>query len=208
MINDFSISDGELIYMLNQRSSCSLERLMAYYRRLIWKRSHEALAQGDVDSAGLDDFFQEGSLGFYESLYGYRSDLNVGLAFYIDMCVNSSIKTFLRKHRTISYRLIDSRCSLDLYISEDDNLTLLDTIPSTEFNNCPVNMAVYNEINQMRESYVATLPKVQQSIYRYHEKGFTYKEIGAFVELTDKDVDNTIQKIRRRVKRMYQIEIQ
>lgn len=203
MINDFSISDGELIYMLNQRSSCSLERLLAYYDRLIWKRSHEALAHGDITTVDVEDLYQEGLIGFYQALYGFRPDLNVGLAYYLDLCINSSIKTAVRKLRTISYRLIDSRCSLDIYISEDENITLLDTIQTDHFQSCPMNMAVYEEINDLRLAYVQTLPEHQQYIFELHETGYSYKEIARSVCLTDKDVDNTIQKIRRKTKSLY-----
>lgn len=192
--------------MLNQRSACSLERLFGFYERLIWKRSHEALASGDVTTLDVEDLYQEGILGFYEALYGFRPDLNVGLAYYLDLCVKSSIKTAIRKHRTISYRLIDSRTSLDLHISEDDNLTLLDTISSDSFQDCPANMAIYHEIDTIRCNYILTLPQVQQDIFKYHEEGYSYKEIGQLVDLTDKDVDNTIQKIRRKVKSLYVVD--
>ena len=203
MINDFSISDAELLYMLNQRSACSLELIMGYYRRLVWKRAHEAMSDRSLEGVDVDDFFQEGSIGFYQSLYGFRIDKNVGLAFYINLCVGSSIKTHLRKFRTISYRLINSKNSLDLHISEDDSLTLMDTIACDQFNSCPANMATYEEINTIRMQYVASLPVLQQNIFEHHEMGFSYKEIADQLDISAKDVDNTIQKIRRRVKADY-----
>lgn len=203
MINDFSISDNELIYMFLQGSQCSLDRLLGYYEKLIWKRSHEALAYGDIESADVEDFFQEGVIGFYQALYGFRPDLEVGLAFYIDMCVKSSIKTFQRKHRTKSYRMISSRNSLDLHIAEDESMTLLDTIACNEFSNCPQNMAVYHEISEIRNRFVSSLPKCQQKVFKLHEEGYTYKEIAQLVGLSDKDVDNIVQKIRRYVKKEY-----
>lgn len=204
MINDFSISDAELIYMLHQKSECSLNILIGYYRRLIWKRAHEAMADHSLEGVEVEDFFQDGFIGFYQALYAFRPDMDVGLAYYIDLCVGSAIKTSLRKYRTMSYRMINSKNSLDLYISEDESLTLMDTISSDEFNNCPANMAIYEEVNQCRMDFVLTLPQIQQDTFEFHELGFSYKEIGDMLGISAKDVDNTIQKIRRKVKSVYQ----
>lgn len=189
--------------MFHQKSSDSFDILFGYYRKLIWKRSHQALASGDIDTADVEDFFQEGAIGFYQALYSFRPELNVGLAYYIDLCVNSSIKTYQRKYRTMSYRLINSKNSLDLYISEDHNMTLLDTIPCTDFNNCPANMALYHEVNETRLEYVSGLSCDEQDIFEMHEEGYSYKEIADTVGVSTKDVDNTIQKIRRNIKNKY-----
>lgn len=205
MINDFSISDAELIYMMAQNSSCAWEILLSYYHRLIWKRSHEALSQGDILSTDVEDLFQEGCIGFYQSLYMYRPELGVGLAYYINLCVNSSIKGFIRKHRTLSYRLINSSNSLDLQVSEDWNISVIDTIPNEAFINCPQNMALHAEIVDVRNKYLMTLPQVQQDTFKWYQEGYSYKEIAQMLSITEKDVDNTVQKIRRKMRNLFYI---
>ncbi len=200
MLNDFSIGDAELIYMMCQMSECSFKKLMSFYNRLLWKRSHEAMNSQSFDGVSVDDFYQEGAHGFYQSLYGFRIDRLVGLAFYISMCVGSGIKTTLRKCRTQSYRLINSKNSLDIFVSEDENISLLDTLSDSRFSVDPANMAWISEVKKVCEVYLMSLSDLENDVYQLHEAGFSYKEIADIHNISSKDVDNTLQKIRRKVK--------
>ena len=198
--NDFSITDAELLYMVRQNSMDSLDRISGYFHRLIWARSHDFYNSQNPDGTQMEDFFQEGYLSFKESLYSFREEKQVGLAFYIDLCVSSGIKTALRRCRSESYNLLNSKYSLDVGISEGSNLSFIDTMASSRYSDDPSKMAIYNEALIISDEYINQLKVHEQQIHRLHIQGYAYKEIAERLQVGTKDVDNTVQKIRRNLR--------
>ena len=198
--NDFSITDAEFLYMIRQNSLEALDRLSGHFHRLIWARSHEFYNAQNPDGTNMEDFFQEGFLSFKESLYSFREEKQVGLAFYINLCVSSGIKTALRRCRSESYNLLNSKYSLDIGISESSNLSFMDTMASSRYSDNPRKMAIYIEALLVSDEYINQLKVHEQQIHRLHIQGYAYKEIAERLQVGTKDVDNTVQKIRRNLR--------
>lgn len=198
--NDFSITDAEFLYMVRQNSLDSLDLISGYFHRLIWARSHDFYNSQNPDGIQMEDFFQEGYVSFKESLYSFREEKQVGLAFYINLCVSSGIKTALRRCRSGSYSLLNSKYSLDVGIAEGANLSFIDTMASSRYSDDPSKMAIYNETMLISDAYINQLKIYEQQIHRLHIQGYSYKDIAQRLEVGTKDVDNTVQKIRRNLR--------
>ncbi len=200
MYNDFSISDAELIYMFHQGCCDTFDLLLKYYNRLLWKRSHASHQQGSMDSVELEDFYQVASISFYESLYSFRPEVKVGLAHFVDICIKSGLGNMTRKCRTFSYQLLSSKHSLDNYLNLENTITFHDVLYEDDIRNDPADMAIYEEVVEYRSQFVGSLKSVEQDIFYSHLEGFSYKEIADLHNVESKDVDNVVQKVRRRLK--------
>ena len=57
----------------------------------------------------------------------------------------------------------------------------------------------WKEAQKQEEAILRTCSELEQKIFRYHRYGYRYDEIAAILHTTKKKVDNTIQKIRKKL---------
>lgn len=190
------IGDYEYLYMIRQHNNDAMEIVFGKFKNLLWRRAHDFMAQQHPQGVTVEDMFQEAAVGFVEAIYAYREDMNVGFAYFINICVESSIRTALRKCRSRSYTQLDNRLSLDMVISEDGALFLSDVIEDKNIRNDPHFMMQYFEGQVIQSQTLATISDTEQYIYTLKEDGFTYHEISILTRKSTKFIDNTLQKIR------------
>lgn len=193
------ISDFEYLYMIRQNSEDALDVVMGKFKRLLWKRAYELYTQQKPIGIGIEDLFQEGFLGFYDAIYTFKEIKDVGFAYYVNLCVVSTMRTALRRCRSQSYKLLDSKWSLDLFVSEDKSVYLADMIESPDIMTNPVIVAHYQDARRIEDEVLQTISEKERIIYTMREEGFGYREIADQFNITPKNVDNIIQKVRRRL---------
>lgn len=192
-------NDYEHLYMIRQRDNDAIEHMYERYHRLIWKRSHDFCKRYVLAGAVVEDLHQEGAISFIDALYSYDEALNVGLAYYVQICVESAIKSALRKLRSKSYGLLDTSLSLDMAITEDRSLFLYDVIADTKFQRDPLRMSHYYEALRIQQRVFKMLTDDEIRIYTLRENGYSYKDIAYALKLTEKKIDNILQKVKRKL---------
>lgn len=192
MYNDF-----EYLYMIRTQDRDALEFMFEKFNKLVWKRAHMFFVQRKPIGISVDDLYQEGLISLNAALYSYDESINVGLAYYIQLCVESSMKSLIRKSRGKSYGLLNTEYSLDMTISEDNALFLHDVVADRSFNNDPLKMSEYLEAKKIENKVLLKSDDVEVKIYKMRESGYSYQEISKVVNLSEKKVDNKLQKIKR-----------
>lgn len=201
--NDFSISDAEYLYMIRQMNQGAMERVNNHYVRLLWRRSHDMYNAQRPEGISVDDLYQEAYIGFKEALYAFNENRQVGLAYYLNLCVVSSIQTALRKCRSGNFTVLNPRYSLDIPIGDNEGVSRIDLVQSGQFSHDPRKMALYTEVKEASDDYLDTLKEHEQKVYRLHESGHSYAVIASEVDISSKDVDNIIQKVRRNLRLIF-----
>ncbi len=201
--NDYSISDYEYLYMIMQGDHDSMTCLCDLYTRLLWKLSHTGFNQENPAGVGVEDVYQEASIGFREAIFSYDVSRLVGMAHFINHCVGNTVKSTIRKLRSGNHRMVNPRYSLDIPIGENDSLTRIDFIQSNSFSDCPRKMALYMEVRERSNGYLESLKIQEQKVHALREEGFSYSSIAEELKISNKDVDNIVQKIRRNLKDLF-----
>ncbi len=191
------LTDFEYLYMLRQGCNCAQDEMMLKYNAMLWKLSHIQFHSYKPDGVQVNDLYQEAKIGLLEALYTYRESKVVGLAHYVKICVQSHIGDSLRKCSTKSYRLLDTRLSLDMDIADDGSLTFMDLVEcgNLEFN--PHYQASKQEQINILKGRLSVLSPLENEVYHLWNKGYSYKEIAAKTSFNVKKIDNVIQKIKR-----------
>ena len=202
-----SPSDYELLYLIHQNDEDSLALLLKRYHTTIWGIVHSACPSPVPQGVDKDDCYQEGCLGLLDAVNAYRDDKNSSFAAFARVCIERQVRCYLRKTRSHSYRILSKAQSLDAPIFEDDDdLTLMDVVSVENHSMDPVYSThvlwAQDQIPLIKEG----LPDDQWKIYHMHALGYSYKEIASSCELREKDVDNTIQKIRRKIRSLFDTE--
>lgn len=187
----------ESVYMIRQNSECAYETISTSYQPLMWKTSYDNYFAQKPIGIQVKDLVQEAHLGLTEAVYSYRESKEVRLPYYVRICVESHVLSFLRRCRGLSYQLLDTNYSLDMLVSEDQKLSLADTIATKYKDHNPRYMSMLEEARKELHKAIIDISKNERDILHHWLEGFTYKEIALIVGCEAKDVDNTLQKIKR-----------
>lgn len=191
------IGDFEYLYMIRKNNDEALKEMLERYNRLVWSRAHRHFNIYNPDGISVQDLYQEGRMALYESFFSYEEERKVGLAYYIDLCITSKIKTELRRCRGYSYKMLDTSYSLDMSISEDHSLNLgdLSACTRTEYN--PQKMSHYQDALKIAGGVLSQLSELEIEICTLRYQGFSYSETALLTNVSAKKVDNVIQKVRK-----------
>lgn len=193
-------NDFELLYMIRQKDDDALSYIIYKFNRLLWKRTIDYFSKQKPQGISQMDLIQEGYVGLYESLFGYKEALEVGFAYYINICVESHIKTALRKCRGMSYKLLDTGYSLDMQVADDKTLCLHEVVEDQTFMNNPSVWAINEEVNTEIDNVLNKLKPIERKVYHLKQNGYSYREISNMTQYTTKEIDNLLQKIKRLIR--------
>lgn len=196
-------SDYELLILIRSQDSESLDKLLKRYKLIIWKIVH-TVCQFKPIGFDKDDLFQEGMLGLLDAIDAYRDDKNCSFATFASLCIERQIRSFLRKTRSHSYRLLSDAKSLDatLMVNEEDlALNELITIDIKEFN--PEYMSMVAWVSDQVPILQKGVSDWQWKLYHMHQLGYSYKELSLEFAISEKQVDNTLQKIKHKINGLF-----
>lgn len=185
--------------MLRQDCGVSFELIARKFENLAWKVSHDSMYIQQPEGLQVIDLYQEAMLGLIEALHTFRIDRDTGFAHYVKICVVSHVNTRLRKCRSASYLLIDTSVSLDMPVTEDGGVCLMDVVTDYSTQYDPVYQAMIEEGREVLSGIVDSISCHEKQIYELWKVGYSYQEIAHSLEVSVKDVDNKLQKIKRLV---------
>ena len=138
-------------------------------------------------------------MGFVQAIECYREDKKVSFQSFLKLCVERECRTLMRKHRGLSFSLISCSLSLDMTISEDENLYLIDTIACKNPDFDPQWQFRYKESKRELVEKLKQMPLLDVKVISYRLQGYSYAEIAQLCDVTPKAVDNALQRVKKKL---------
>ena len=131
-----------------------------------------------------DDFVQEGMIGFLKAVKTYDFSRGVPFEAYAFKCMQNSINTAAGI----------SRVEIPVGMSSE--------IPeTTDTDEDPLKLILDGEhFNEVLSACETTLSDVEKTVVFFRAGGMAYEEIGKRLNMTEKSVDNALQRARRKLK--------
>ena len=196
------VNEYELLYMYRQDKERGSHLIVEQYRRLIWSIVFKF--QGAMHQMGIskDDLFQEGMLGLLEALECYREDLNVPFTNFACLCAERQMRSLIRKYSGQNFGIIHNSISLDQSLVSDDSMVVMDTIANSDVYGDPVWMFNYNFRLEQAQAQIREFSDFERSVLNYRMRGMSYNDIAEACCVSYKKVDNTLQKLKRKLVRL------
>ena len=154
-----------------------------------------------ITKLGLDesDLYQEGLLGLMRAIKYYDKDKCVLFYTYATICIDSMIKTSIRRASTQKNEILNSSFSLDSLLDEESGLDYYDLIQDNSAN---PESTIANEQEQSAEvnALKKNLTEFESSVLDLKLIGFTNEEIALILSKEKKSIENTISRIRIKYK--------
>ena len=195
------LTDEELIERIRGGDTLAEEFLYGKYRKIIRAKSRSYFLVG----ADYDDLVQEGMIGLYNAVREYTPVRNVSFHAYADLCITRQILTAIKNATRKKHSPLNSYISFSQPISDGNETekTLADILESSSSED-PEKALLGRETLEMLSYDMQHLlsPLERKTLTRYL-RGLSYQQIGDEIGRSRKCVDNTIQRIKKKLEPRY-----
>lgn len=193
-MNYKDFTDEELIEKLRAGDAEIADYIMEKYKPLVRKKTNAMYLIGGE----TEDLIQEGMIGLFKAVRDYDPDKTASFFSFADLCISRQIYSALEASNRKKHNPLNNYISFSN--QQESNDVNLEEIISSQ-NLSPEQMMIEKEHKQefftrLEEKLSATEKKV---LYLYLE-GDSYTQIADVMDKTPKSIDNTLQRIRGKIK--------
>lgn len=197
-------NDSELLMMMNENSEEAKDLLYDKYKYIvkIYVKKYKKMAY--VLGMEIKDLNQEALVGFSDALISFNEHGKTKLATFISLCVERRIQSSLLKASRKKNIALNEALSLE-HIYSEYNSSLADIISDNNENNPLTKMTRDEHYSILVKDILDSLSSNEKDVLYLMIDGFDYKEIATLLNVDSKSVDNTIQRIKNKVKSIIEI---
>lgn len=201
MKNSFEISDSELISMLPEDEEHIKDVIYEEYGYLIDVILHKYNKQIRILQIDDQDIYCEASYGFSDGINSFIDDKNTSLKTFLSLCIERRVIKYIAKCSTQKSQTLKDALSLDYSVGEN-NTPLIEIISDeNKFNplNNLTSFETYDEIINLAKEH---LSEFEYLVFTYMINEKSYQQIAMALEKTPKQIDNTIQRIKLKMRKL------
>lgn len=193
-------NDNEILSYINEANEEAIELIYEKYKPLINKIATN-LYKKYCKNTGLDisDLTQEGMIGLNSAINHYKENKDVLFYTYAKTCIERKIISSVIAANRQKHKVLNDSISFEIEL--DNNINLEAFFGDTEYN--PENIVISREENDELLSKIENvLTNVELQVLQLKLDGFEYKEIASIIDKDVKAVDNAVQRIRQKIKKI------
>lgn len=184
------LNDETLVEKSRQGDENALDILLQRYKPLV-KSKVKTYYQAGGDP---EDLIQEGMIGLYKAVLGYDSTKRVTFAAFAALCILRQVQTAIKTASRLKHIPLNTSLSLDNETGEQ--------LPAHRDND-PEALFLGREALKHIDDYIKTnLSELEYSVFVLHMDGKSHMEIADALGKSAKSVDNTLQRIRRKIEKI------
>lgn len=194
-------NDYELLSYIGEQNEEAGEILYKKYQPLITATASRMYGQ-IRNKAGIElsDLIQEGMVGLSYAIHNY-DEKNGALFFtYAKTCIERKILSAIIGAHRLKHKILNESISFNVEMDHQEQ-TDIDSFLSDNSMNPEVLLLSSEEEQELQNIIYHLLSDQERQVLELKVGGFTYEEIANLLGLTKKKVDNTVQRIRFKLKK-------
>ena len=193
-------NDYELVSYIHEGNEDANNILIKKYEPLIKKIALRMLPYCKNNGLEVEDLVQEGMIGLNHAIERYQEQENTLFFTYAKTCIERKIISVVLSSNRKKNIVLNQSISYD----DEENklikyLTDSGPLPLEEIINIEVEENLINKFKKY-------LTDFEEQVFELHIAGFKYKEIAELLDKTPKSIDNTIQRIKAKLKKQMKIQ--
>lgn len=191
----YSLNDNELLYMMRTGDSEAHRLLLEKYENYIKMMLEKYVDMPDLVS--MDDLGQECRILLLELSETYRSDQGCRFLTYLVNGIQYRINNMNRVEHRKAKRF--QSISLDMFVSEDSDSTLLDILDSKHAFYQPEYEWRYAESVKKLDQLLRSLSEKEKVVWRLMNEKLSYEEAARIMGVTRKQFDNMRLRLKKKI---------
>ncbi len=192
------MTDENVVGLAQNGNQDATEYMLKKYSPLVKKSIRTLYLIG----ADTEDLSQEGMIGLFKAIQNYESGSNASFYTFAKICVDRQIYSAIKASNRKKHSPLNSYISFYSRNNEEEE-ELIDNLEAGRNSN-PEHVVLDQEnasqIEMLLESH---LSKMEKEILPLYLDGMSYTEIANRLGKTTKSIDNAVQRIRDKVKKLY-----
>ncbi len=192
------MTDEELVALSQKGDESAENEILEKYKDTVVKISRGYFIIGGE----LEDIIQEGMIGLYKAIKNFSKNKNATFKTFAIMCIKHQIQTAIKKANTKKNLPLSNSVSLQSFSekSEEDEFLPVNLIFQVSPDEKIINRENYK---YLVSAIKKTLSKKEFEVLKYYLRGYTYKEIADFLNLNQKSIDNSLSRIKNKLKNIH-----
>lgn len=199
-MNFESLSDEEVAKKYRNGEVEAMDYLLQKYSPLVKKEIRTLYLIG----ADAEDLIQEGMIGLFKAIQSYdiENTQNASFFTYAKRCIDSQIYSAIKSSNRKKHSPLNTYISFYSKTNEG-NTELIENLEASDNSNPEHLILVQENVTFMEDILEEHLSKMEKEVLHLYLEGNSYTDIGTTLGKTPKSIDNAIQRIRDKVKKLY-----
>lgn len=200
MIVDYQeYQDSELFSMICESNEEAKEILYNKYKYVIDVIIKKYIYTAKKLGVEYNDLYQEGLVGFADALNCYDESKNVLLSSFIGLCVERRLQNAVLKAGRLKNKILLESLSLDHEYGEHQ-IPLKEMIQDQKNSDPLQGITKQEELDELLSHIKKNLSKQEYEVYELMIHGLSYQDIALVLNKSLKQVDNTMQRIKNKIR--------
>ncbi len=192
-------SDSELYSMVCEANEDAKDLLYGKYKYIIDIVVKKYIYAARKLGVEYNDLYQEGLVGFADALNCYDEKKNVQLSTFISLCVDRRLQNTILKAGRFKNKILLDSLSLDHEYGEQQ-IPLREMIKDQKNSDPLLGITKQEEFDELYMEIKKELSTQEFEVYELMIHGLRYHDIALVLNKTPKQVDNTIQRIKNKIR--------
>lgn len=187
-------NDYELLEFIYEGNEEANNIIIEKYKPLINSIAGKMIKSCNNNGVDYNDLVQEGYIGLDYALKHFVEERNTIFYTYVKRCIKRKMVSYLISTNRLKHKVLNESISFD----NDDNM--LDKVLTDTLDNPEIILENIEFENELLKNIRKKFTSFEKNVFDLMLAGFEYKEISNILEKEKKAIDNTIQRIRLKVK--------
>ena len=192
-------NEYELLYLVRCRDETALGYLQQKFQPYIYKNFGQLRSLWPKFE--VNEALQVGYIGLLNAVAYYRGDRQMAFHNFAIICINRQMQSCIRHYLRAARTDYMSCYSLDSLMKDNDSLYLADVMLADNSYDPAMTFSFRQLLTQAALQLKET--GIDRRVLFYRMQGYSYQEIARFLDCTSKDVDNSVQRIRKKVSYLF-----
>ena len=155
---------------------------------------------------GLDqkDLAQEANVAFVDALNSYNPNKEASFKTFMSLCIERRLINVLNKYASKKNQF--EKDALSLEFEYDDEASMLNTFLADSSLDPSFAYFEKEELEELKKKIESQLSDFERQVYLKMLNGFDYQKIAILLDKNPKQIDNTIQRIRYKMRQILEGE--
>ncbi|MCM1282534.1 MAG: sigma-70 family RNA polymerase sigma factor [Muribaculaceae bacterium] len=187
------LTDEALVERIRRGHGEVTDYLLEKYKPLVRKKTNAMYLIGGE----TEDLIQEGMIGLFKAIRDYRQDRDSSFYHFAELCVNRQLYSALEASNRKKHFPLNSYVPLSGTEDDGEDGAFLGQTKS------PEQQIIEQELwSDFKKRLTGNLSKMENKVLILYLEGYNYIQIAELLQKSPKSVDNALQRIRQKIKRM------
>jgi len=195
--------DEDLLNLIHYGNEEALNFLIKKYQGNVQAQASTYFLRG----ADKEDLIQEGMIGLYKAIRNFKGDKMSSFKTFAELCIKRQMFTAVKTAARQKHEPLNAYVSLYKPLSnQESTYMLLDMIAERNITNPELLLIDQEEFEEKKQKIAELLSKLEQRVWALYINDYSYTEISKLLSVSEKSIDNAIQRIKRKVGRYLKVE--